>query len=587
MTEKLAFFVCFALTLLEKSVPLHHQPIKNYRDMKKLTLFTALAFAACSLAHAQDTHVVNVKDALGSAVGFLPLRRGGENKEPELAHVEKNAQDDHPYYYIFNRGNNEGFIIVSADSRTKKILAYSNEGHFDMDALAPEMKAWLGGYTEAMDDLNLTPDSLLKKMQEGPLMKAVHDDSHFAPEVKPLLGDICYAQTFPYNAKCPNKSLTGCVATGAVQIMRFFEYPKTPSGKTHSYDNEGETVSCTFNTPYDWQNMLSTYTKTGGNEAQNAAISQLMFDAGAACNMEYSPSGSSASRIDMAQALVEYFGYGNNMINFRRDAFTPDDFVYYLKRELNEGRPVLMGGTDEDDYGHCFVCDGYDTNGLFHFNWGWNGMSNGYFEITNLSPPRPGSKTGAVENYNENVTFIGGIQPPTASNSGKMSVLSMHGLQTSPTGKKGGRISVKLDRVRNCTIGNFNGKFGVALYKDGAADKLLLSGDNGSVEYNEVKAMKNYALAHGVAAKDIYLDHAGFSTYESMYRAQAIFGVERVIIVTQTYHEYRAIYDAQRLGMQAAGVSADQQRYSGQTGRDLRYHLLHRGAAAGVGSGEG
>ncbi|MDD5986629.1 MAG: ElyC/SanA/YdcF family protein [Eubacteriales bacterium] len=111
---------------------------------------------------------------------------------------------------------------------------------------------------------------------------------------------------------------------------------------------------------------------------------------------------------------------------------------------------------------------------------------------------------------------------------------------------------------------------GVALYKDGAADKLLLSGDNGSVEYNEVKAMKNYALAHGVAAKDIYLDHAGFSTYESMYRAQAIFGVERVIIVTQTYHEYRAIYDAQRLGMQAAGVSADQQRYSGQTGRDLR-----------------
>ena len=473
MTEKLAFFVCFALTLLQKSVPLHHQPIKNYRDMKKLTLFTALAFAACSLAHAQDTHVVNVKDALGSAVGFLPLRRGGENKEPELAHVEKNAQDDHPYYYIFNRGNNEGFIIVSADSRTKKILAYSNEGHFDMDALAPEMKAWLGGYTEAMDDLNLTPDSLLKKMQEGPLMKAVHDDSHFAPEVKPLLGDICYAQTFPYNAKCPNKSLTGCVATGAVQIMRFFEYPKTPSGKTHSYDNEGETVSCTFNTPYDWQNMLSTYTKTGGNEAQNAAISQLMFDAGAACNMEYSPSGSSASRIDMAQALVEYFGYGNNMINFRRDAFTPDDFVYYLKRELNEGRPVLMGGTDEDDYGHCFVCDGYDTNGLFHFNWGWNGMSNGYFEITNLSPPRPGSKTGAVENYNENVTFIGGIQPPTASNSGKMSVLSMHGLQTSPTGKKGGRISVKLDRVRNCTIGNFNGKFGVALYKDGEMVRTL------------------------------------------------------------------------------------------------------------------
>ena len=204
-----------------------------------------------------------------------------------------------------------------------------------------------------------------------------------------------------------------------------------------------------------------------------SAISKLMFDAGAACNMEYSPTGSSASRIDMAQALVEYFGYGNNMVNFRRDAFTPADFVYYLKKELTEGRPVLMGGTDEEDYGHCFVCDGYDTNGLFHFNWGWNGQSNGYFEITNLSPARPGSRTGAVENYNENVTFIGGIQPPSASTESKVNVLSMKGLTASPNGTKGTRIWVKVDRVSNCTIGNFTGKFGVALYKNGEFVRTL------------------------------------------------------------------------------------------------------------------
>ena len=447
--------------------------IKNFDAMKKLTLFTILTLAVCTGVHAQNSHVVNVNDALNSAVGFLPLRRGGENKTPELAYVEKDSVNDHPYYYIFNRGDEQGFIIVSADSRTKKILAYSNEGHFDIDALAPEMKAWLGGYTEALSDLAMTPDSLLAQLQSGPLMKAANDDSALAPEVKPLLGNICYAQTFPYNAMCPNKSLTGCVATGAVQIMRFYEFPKKPSGKTHSYDNEGETVSCSFTTTYDWNNMLPTYSKTGGAEAENSAISKLMFDAGAACNMEYSPTGSSASRIDMAQALVEYFGYGNNMVNFRRDAFTPGDFVYYLKKELTEGRPVLMGGTDEDDYGHCFVCDGYDTNGLFHFNWGWNGQSNGYFEITNLSPPRPGSRTGKVENYNENVTFIGGIQPPSANTENKVSVLSMQGLECAPNGKKGTQVIVKVERVSNCTIGQFNGKFGVALYKNGEMVKTL------------------------------------------------------------------------------------------------------------------
>src|SRR5574344_2004400 len=122
--------------------------------MKKLAFFAILTLSMCTNVHAQNSHVVNVNDALDAAVGFLPLRRGSEKKKPELAHVEKDSQNDHPYYYIFNRGGEQGFIIVSADSRTKKILAYSNEGHFDIESLAPEMKAWLGGYTEALSDLS-------------------------------------------------------------------------------------------------------------------------------------------------------------------------------------------------------------------------------------------------------------------------------------------------------------------------------------------------------------------------------------------------------------------------------------------------
>lgn len=111
---------------------------------------------------------------------------------------------------------------------------------------------------------------------------------------------------------------------------------------------------------------------------------------------------------------------------------------------------------------------------------------------------------------------------------------------------------------------------GIALYRAGVAPKLLLSGDNGQVYYNEVEVMRKYALEAGVPAEDIFLDHAGFSTYESMYRAGAVFEVEKAVVVTQGYHLYRALYDARGLGVEAAGVASDQESYAGQDYRDLR-----------------
>ena len=111
---------------------------------------------------------------------------------------------------------------------------------------------------------------------------------------------------------------------------------------------------------------------------------------------------------------------------------------------------------------------------------------------------------------------------------------------------------------------------GVELYDAGAAPKLLMSGDHGRVEYNEVVAMKQYALDAGIVSSDIFMDHAGFSTYESMYRAKEIFGVKKVIIVTQQYHLYRAVYIAKSMGMDAYGVASDYRTYAGQLRRDIR-----------------
>lgn len=111
---------------------------------------------------------------------------------------------------------------------------------------------------------------------------------------------------------------------------------------------------------------------------------------------------------------------------------------------------------------------------------------------------------------------------------------------------------------------------GIALYFAGVAPKIIMSGDNGTASYNEVQVMKNYAINQGVPSEDIFCDHAGFSTYESMYRARNVFGAERIVVATQTYHLYRALYAAQGLGMQAVGVASDYHTYMNQTQYDIR-----------------
>lgn len=110
----------------------------------------------------------------------------------------------------------------------------------------------------------------------------------------------------------------------------------------------------------------------------------------------------------------------------------------------------------------------------------------------------------------------------------------------------------------------------VSLYNDGAAPKLLMSGDHGQRDYDEVNTMKQYALNAGIPSADVFMDHAGFSTYESIYRAKEIFQAKKIIIVTQKYHLHRALHIAGALGLEAYGVSADYRAYAGQFYRDVR-----------------
>lgn len=111
---------------------------------------------------------------------------------------------------------------------------------------------------------------------------------------------------------------------------------------------------------------------------------------------------------------------------------------------------------------------------------------------------------------------------------------------------------------------------GIKLYQNNVSDKIIMSGDHGRKEYDEVNVMKNYAIQKGVPSENIFMDHAGFSTYESIYRARDIFKARKVVIVTQKYHLYRALYIANQLGIEAYGVGADPRQYVGKTYREMR-----------------
>ena len=111
---------------------------------------------------------------------------------------------------------------------------------------------------------------------------------------------------------------------------------------------------------------------------------------------------------------------------------------------------------------------------------------------------------------------------------------------------------------------------GIKLYQNNVSDKIIMSGDHGKKEYDEVNIMKNYVVERGIPSENIFMDHAGFSTYESIYRAKEIFQAKKIVIVTQKYHLYRALYIANRLGIEAYGVGSDPRQYVGATNREIR-----------------
>ena len=285
-------------------------------------------------------------------------------------------------FYIFK--NDEGFVIVSADDRTIPILAYSTENTFESENIPENLAYWLSGYEQAIQaiiDEQAEPSEEIvrqwQEMLEGNLPQ--HKDV-----VIPELLSTKWDQDEPYNNLCPSGTVTGCVATAMAQIMKYWENPVHGTGSHSYYHPTYGTLSANFgNTTYDWDNMPATVT-VASPEAEQLAVATLMFHCGVSVNMMYGTSASSAYSEDVPYALESYFGYTTSGIQYKSN-YSNSGWISLLKNELDAYRPIYYCGSGIYG-GHAFVCDGYDSDNKFHFNWGWSGNANGYYAIGNLNP---------------------------------------------------------------------------------------------------------------------------------------------------------------------------------------------------------
>lgn len=337
--------------------------------MKKIFILLTLCISTITI----QAKIINVNDAMASAEIFLKqvlVQPEIINTSLELAYTETSAQDKSVNtIYVFNKSQNKGFVVVAADDAVQTpIIGYSDKGEFDYKQIPKNLKWLLSQYSDQIDHLRAQGKNYAYTQAEG------QQDSIIIP---PLLGDQLWNQEEPYNKFCPTDCPVGCVATAMTEVMYFHKWPLTGNGnKTYTDETCGQTFSVDFSkSKYDWTNILPRYT-CKYTDLQANAIAKLSFEAGVSVEMMYSKDGSGSYTYLMTDALKNYFRYNN--VKYKYNNISRTAWNNILKDELNNLRPICCSGVSGNG-GHAFVCDGYTKNDYFHFNFGWNGVGNGYY----------------------------------------------------------------------------------------------------------------------------------------------------------------------------------------------------------------
>lgn len=348
--------------------------------MKKLTTIIALLLTAVNAV----ANPIDAEKARQIAAEFLPstpdftLVAQAQRNHAKAMKLTKNVASTSPYY-IYSRGEGQGFVIVAGDDCLPTILGFTEYGDFDADNIPPALQDMLDGWAQTVEDAQVNGTN-----QTIPTIKMADDRENIAP-----IMTSHWHQNSPYNDRCPYRTgttaraVTGCVATAASQILYYWrrDLPSTlqATTPTYGYGEAPVTESIPAGTPLRWDLMKDSYSGSESSTVKNA-VAEFVFATGAATWLTYGESTS--GQVDkIPYTFSAYYGMNGGSYQSRSN-YSQEGWVKLLYDELTLGRPVMYAGVHPTRGGHAVVVHGYRKTGdLFYFNFGWGGNSDGYYTV--------------------------------------------------------------------------------------------------------------------------------------------------------------------------------------------------------------
>lgn len=417
---------------------------------------------------------------------------------PSSAFVEGAAGQE--VFYLCNMPA-EGFVLVSTNENLPEIFGYSSVAYHADRELPAGLLDLMQSYVSLSEGFSaLAP--LSAQVSVAPMLTTKWDQ-----------GD-------PYNRMCPRdgttRSMVGCVATAAAQVMKYYRWPEKKGTGKINYVTDSRKISVSVDLSENtlaWDLMLDEYAPEQFSNAQANAVAKLMYTVGAACRMDYSYAESGTSLVDAVNGLSQYFGYDKDMYLLYGDIIPADIWNEIIVREINQSRPVIFSGAAANGSGHAFLLDGYETRSgsiYYHVNWGWSGSGDGYYLVNNLTPSGNGIGSG-FGSFNNSQLILLNCQPedgkmnPVYAQVGKMTMS-----KTSYDSGEKIMFNVSLKNIFCMLASDFSGSLqlvfvdesGVTCCEETLSDVVIQVGESLGAEFSNVQTK---ALPDGSYSVKMYL----------------------------------------------------------------------------------
>ncbi len=445
--------------------------------MKKFSIIALFLALVLDCAAAE----VSPERALAVAERFLG---GGTRSGISLTQVKqsgvRSASD--PAYYVFNNAGG-GFVIISAIEAARPVLGYSNEGKFSFDATMPaNLAEWMEDYRTQIEQRRRS--GVAATAEEVARWDDILSGRVTAATAAVDLKTPDWGQGEPFNAKCPkdksgNSTLVGCVAVAISELMAYYKHPEYGVGTLPGYTTDGGIAvpELELGEEYMWGDMLPKYDKVMYTKEQADAVSTLCYHIAVMAQADFGADGTGASTLTTYPRLATYMDYDKGAVHYAKDYVTADKWREMISSSIGQGHPVLMSASSISG-SHAFVIDGYDSSGKFLINWGWNGTSNGYYELS------------AFGSYTLKQTVYIGVRP-NAGGSYVSSIEMRGGLNSKGVNFKGieyitGNIYrdstfyLRVGRIFNYGDSTFRGSFNLALMNRAGTRKAWMLPTNKS-----------------------------------------------------------------------------------------------------------